>query len=278
MPNHLADETSPYLLQHKDNPVDWYPWGEAALARARERGPPDPALDRLLGLPLVPRDGARVVRGRRDGAPDERAVRVHQARPRGAPGPRLDLHGGLPGDDRRRRLAAERLPHARAGPVLRRHVLPARVAHGHAELARRARGGGRGLGREARRDPRRRRPDRGAPAGRRGAARLRASRSEPELLDAAVEGLRAQFDPANGGFGTRAQVPARVGARVPDAPRRGRDGRARPCARWPRAACTTRSAAASRATRSTPTGSSPTSRRCSTTTRCSRARTCTAGR
>ena len=36
MANALADETSPYLLQHKDNPVDWRPWGEAALARARE--------------------------------------------------------------------------------------------------------------------------------------------------------------------------------------------------------------------------------------------------
>ncbi len=35
MPNRLADETSPYLLQHKDNPVQWYPWGEEALARAR---------------------------------------------------------------------------------------------------------------------------------------------------------------------------------------------------------------------------------------------------
>jgi len=34
--NRLAHETSPYLLQHADNPVDWYPWGEAALARARE--------------------------------------------------------------------------------------------------------------------------------------------------------------------------------------------------------------------------------------------------
>jgi uncharacterized protein len=33
--NRLALETSPYLLQHKDNPVDWYPWGEEALARAR---------------------------------------------------------------------------------------------------------------------------------------------------------------------------------------------------------------------------------------------------
>jgi uncharacterized protein YyaL (SSP411 family) len=35
MPNRLAQETSPYLLQHADNPVDWYPWGREALDRAR---------------------------------------------------------------------------------------------------------------------------------------------------------------------------------------------------------------------------------------------------
>jgi uncharacterized protein len=35
MANRLADETSPYLLQHKDNPVDWYPWGTEALERAK---------------------------------------------------------------------------------------------------------------------------------------------------------------------------------------------------------------------------------------------------
>jgi uncharacterized protein len=40
MANRLANETSPYLLQHKDNPVDWYPWGEDALARAREEDKP----------------------------------------------------------------------------------------------------------------------------------------------------------------------------------------------------------------------------------------------
>jgi uncharacterized protein YyaL (SSP411 family) len=40
MPNRLAHETSPYLLQHKDNPVDWYPWGEEALSRAREEDKP----------------------------------------------------------------------------------------------------------------------------------------------------------------------------------------------------------------------------------------------
>jgi uncharacterized protein YyaL (SSP411 family) len=38
--NHLADETSPYLLQHADNPVEWYPWGEAALRRAKQENKP----------------------------------------------------------------------------------------------------------------------------------------------------------------------------------------------------------------------------------------------
>ena len=38
--NRLINETSPYLLQHRDNPVDWYPWGEEAFARAREEDRP----------------------------------------------------------------------------------------------------------------------------------------------------------------------------------------------------------------------------------------------
>jgi uncharacterized protein len=38
--NRLAQETSPYLLQHADNPVDWYPWGEEAFARARAEDKP----------------------------------------------------------------------------------------------------------------------------------------------------------------------------------------------------------------------------------------------
>jgi uncharacterized protein YyaL (SSP411 family) len=38
--NRLAQETSPYLLQHAENPVDWYPWGDEALRRARERDCP----------------------------------------------------------------------------------------------------------------------------------------------------------------------------------------------------------------------------------------------
>ena len=40
MPNRLAEEHSPYLLQHKDNPVDWYPWGAEAFERANREDKP----------------------------------------------------------------------------------------------------------------------------------------------------------------------------------------------------------------------------------------------
>jgi uncharacterized protein YyaL (SSP411 family) len=40
MANRLAGATSPYLQQHGDNPVEWYPWGEEALAKARAEGKP----------------------------------------------------------------------------------------------------------------------------------------------------------------------------------------------------------------------------------------------
>lgn len=40
MPNRLAGETSPYLLQHANNPVDWYPWGPEALQRAKDEDKP----------------------------------------------------------------------------------------------------------------------------------------------------------------------------------------------------------------------------------------------
>ena len=40
MPNRLGLETSPYLLQHADNPVDWYPWGDEAFSRARDEDKP----------------------------------------------------------------------------------------------------------------------------------------------------------------------------------------------------------------------------------------------
>src|ERR671910_1881887 len=40
MANRLADETSPYLLQHKDNPVDWFPWGPDAIRKAKDEDKP----------------------------------------------------------------------------------------------------------------------------------------------------------------------------------------------------------------------------------------------
>ena len=59
--------------------------GVRARARRRQAAA---RLGRLQRLPLVPRDGARVVRGRRDGRGDERALRQRQGRPRGAAGRR----------------------------------------------------------------------------------------------------------------------------------------------------------------------------------------------
>ena len=40
MSNQLQYESSPYLLQHKDNPVDWMPWGEEAFEKARRENKP----------------------------------------------------------------------------------------------------------------------------------------------------------------------------------------------------------------------------------------------
>src|SRR5512147_393651 len=40
MPNRLAHETSPYLLQHADNPVDWFPWWREALERSKLENKP----------------------------------------------------------------------------------------------------------------------------------------------------------------------------------------------------------------------------------------------
>ena len=56
--NRLGEETSPYLLQHKDNPVHWQAWSADDAGRRQGRRQADPAVDRLRRLPLVPCDGA----------------------------------------------------------------------------------------------------------------------------------------------------------------------------------------------------------------------------
>ena len=57
--NRLVHETSPYLLQHAHNPVDWYPWGEEALNRAKQEDRAHPSQYWLFLVSLVPCDGER---------------------------------------------------------------------------------------------------------------------------------------------------------------------------------------------------------------------------
>ena len=97
MANRLAQETSPYLLQHKDNPVDWYPWGAEALERAAREDKPI-----LLSIGYSACHWCHVME--RESFEDEetaslheRALRADQGRPRGAPRRRRHLHGGRAG-------------------------------------------------------------------------------------------------------------------------------------------------------------------------------------
>ena len=196
--------------------------GARAGARAR---PSDPALGRLLGLPLVPRDGARVLRGRGDRRLHERALRLRQGRPRGAPRRRRPLHGGGAGDQRPGRLADDGLLRSRGRALLRRHLLPARREPRHAELshgdgsgARRVRESARGAARAGARDAPAAGRDRRRRAGRR-AARRRAARGGGR--DPARERR-----PAARRLRRRAQVPARLDARAAAGARRARAGRA----------------------------------------------------
>ncbi len=93
------------------------------------------SLDRLFGMPLVPRDGAGVVRGRGGRGDSQRELRRHQSRSRGAAGRRFDLHAGRADDDRARRLADVDVPHAGRAAVLRRHLLPTRGSSRHARAS-----------------------------------------------------------------------------------------------------------------------------------------------
>ena len=124
MSNRLINETSPYLLQHADNPVDWYPWGEEAFDEA---APEDKPIFLSVGYSACHWCHVMEHESFEDAATaalHERALRLDQGRSRGAARRRRDLHGRRAGADRARRLADERLPHAGRRAVLRRHVLP----------------------------------------------------------------------------------------------------------------------------------------------------------
>jgi uncharacterized protein YyaL (SSP411 family) len=206
MANHLADETSPYLLQHKDNPVDWYPWGEEALERARSEDRPillsigysachwchvmeresfeDPETARLMNELFV------CVKLDREERPDLDSIYMEACQA-------MTGSGGWPLNAF---LTPEQVPfyagtyfppQSRMGMPSWREVLEA-VAQAWRDRRDEIRAGG---GRIAERLG--------------GGAALRPS-EEPlraELLDAAVAGLRSQYDPANGGFGSAPKFP-----------------------------------------------------------------------
>ena len=127
------------------------PVGTGGPGACPGRGSAHLPLDRLRRVPLVPRHGARVVRGRGHVGAAERGVRVHQGGPRGAARPGRDLHDGGAGDDRPGRLADERLPHAGGKAVLRRHVLPVGARPRDARVRGCAGGGRRSVARPPRR-------------------------------------------------------------------------------------------------------------------------------
>ena len=238
----------------RSNPVDWLPWGEQALARARE-------LDRplLVSIGYAACHWCHVME--RESFEDEATAALlnehfvaRQGRPRGAPGHRRHLHGGGPGADRPRRLAAERLPDARPGAVLRRHLL---AAGSRAAACRASRQVLEAVAAALARAPRRggRAPARASPlawAAPRRSSRRRAARHAARS-SAAIAALRRDLRRAQRRLRRRAEVPAALRARAARAPRGERELSTAHAARdGAAAASATRSAAASRATRSTP--------------------------
>ena len=205
--NRLAGETSPYLLQHAAQPGRLVSLGPGGAGEGQGREQADLPVDRLFGLPLVPRDGARELREPGDRGPDERALRQHQGRPRGAPRPRPDLHVGRAGDDRARRLADVGVPDARAQAVLRRHLFPADRLAGHGRVSPRALERASGLAGTAGRDHRvGGRDDRAAASVRRRFPRAPA-RSTSSCSTRRPEPSMRNFDPLHGGFGRAPKFP-----------------------------------------------------------------------
>jgi uncharacterized protein YyaL (SSP411 family) len=206
MPNRLANETSPYLLQHKDNPVDWYPWGEEALARAREEDRPillsigysachwchvmeresfeDPETAALMNERFVP------IKLDREERPDIDAIYMEACQA-------MTGHGGWPLNVF---LTPEQVPfyagtyfppEDRGGMPSWRRVLTG-VASAWDQNRDEIRAGGERVAQRLR-----------------GGAALRPAEGEiePRVLDEAVERLRESFDPVNGGFGAAPKFP-----------------------------------------------------------------------
>ena len=206
MANRLAHETSPYLLQHKDNPVDWYPWGEEALARAAAEERPillsigysachwchvmeresfeDPETAALMNDRFV------CIKLDREERPDIDSIYMEACQA-------MTGSGGWPLNVF---LTPEQVPfyagtyfppESRMGMPGWRDVLAA-VDEAWRERREEIRAGSERVAERLQ-----------------GAARLQPSSQpmDPRVLDEAVASLRTQYDPANGGFGDAPKFP-----------------------------------------------------------------------
>jgi uncharacterized protein YyaL (SSP411 family) len=207
MPNRLASETSPYLIQHAGNPVDWHAWGEEAWSEARERDVPvlvsigyaachwchvmeresfeDPEVAALMNERFV------CIKVDREERPDVDAIYMDAVQA-------MTGQGGWPLNAF---CTPEQVPFwagtyfppsPRPGYPSWPQVLEA-VAKAWGERRDKIREGARGIVERLQ-----------------GGAMLRASESpvERELLDAAVTELRRRFDAARGGWGGAPKFPA----------------------------------------------------------------------
>jgi len=206
MPNQLAAETSPYLLQHKDNPVDWNPWGETALTRAREEDKPllvsigysachwchvmeresfeDEETAALMNELFV------CVKVDREERPDIDSIYMEACQAMTGSGG-WPLNAFVTPEQVPIYVGTYFPPESRMGMPSWRDVLVA-IAEAWNDKRDEIRAGGAGIAQRLQ-----------------GGAALRASHEplQATALDAAVEGLRRQFDAAYGGFGSQPKFP-----------------------------------------------------------------------
>jgi uncharacterized protein YyaL (SSP411 family) len=204
--NRLANESSPYLLQHKDNPVDWFPWGDEALQTAREQDKPllvsigysachwchvmahesfeDPEIAELMNEHFIP------IKVDREERPDIDAICMETCQA-------MTGHGGWPLNAF---LTPDQIPFY-AGtyfPPEPRHGLPSwrMVLQAVAEAWQNRR-------EEIREQGSRIVQSLGA------TARLQASSEamREDVLQSAVEALRQTYDPTNAGWGSAPKFP-----------------------------------------------------------------------